>query len=224
VRELDARGVDTLIDGAHGPGMLPLDLQALGAAYYAGNCHKWLCAPKGVGFLHARADRRAGLRPLVISHGANATRRDRSRFRLEFDWTGTHDPTPQLCVPEAIRFLGGLRPGGWDRLRADNHALAVRARAALCDRLGIAPPCPEAMLGAMAALPLATGPAAGPPEGVPADDPLERELYDAHRIVVPVMRWHDPPLRIVRISAQAYNRPEQYQALAEALAARQGRN
>jgi len=218
VRELSARGVDTLIDGAHGPGMLPLRLDELGAAYYTGNCHKWLCAPKGAGFLHVRADRQAGLRPLVISHGANATRRDRSRFHLELDWTGTHDPTPYLCVPEAIRFLGGLLPGGWEALRARNRALAIEARTLLCEKLGIAPPCPEAMLGSMASVPLATGPAVAPPDGVPCEDPLERVLFDKHRIVVPVMRWHDPPARITRVSAQAYNRREQYEALAAALA------
>ena len=223
VRELNARGIDTLVDGAHGPGMLPLQLQALGAANYTGNCHKWLCAPKGAGFLYARPDRQVGLRPLVISHGANATRRDRSRFRLEFDWTGTQDPAPYLCVPVAIRVLGSLLPGGWNALRARNHALAVEGRRILCEALGIAPPCPEEMLGSMAALPLETGEAAAPADGVPVDDPLERALFDRYRIVVPVFRWPDPPARIVRISAQAYNRAEQYDRLARALRDELGR-
>ena len=216
VRELDRRGVDTLVDGAHAPGMLDLDLDGLGAAYFTGNCHKWLCAPKGAAFLHVRRDRRERVRPLVISHGANSPRRDRSRFHLEFDWVGTADPTAVLCVPEAIRFMGSLLPGGWTELRRSNRRLALHARDELCRALGAAPPCPDEMIGSMAALPLPPGPDEAPDSAL-YTDPLQAQLLDRWGIEAPVIPWPAPPARLIRISAQVYNRFEQYQLLAGAL-------
>jgi isopenicillin-N epimerase len=216
VQELDRRGVDTLVDGAHAPGMLELDLDGLGAAYFTGNCHKWLCAPKGAAFLHVRRDRCERVRPLVISHGANSPRRDRSRFHLEFDWVGTADPTAVLCVPEAIRFMGSLLPGGWTELRRSNRRLALQARDELCRALGAAPPCPDGMIGSMAAVPLP--PAAGQqPDAAPGADPLQVELLERWHLEVPVIPWPAPPDRLIRISAQVYNRSEEYRQLADAL-------
>ncbi|MGA9750880.1 MAG: aminotransferase class V-fold PLP-dependent enzyme [Acidobacteriota bacterium] len=216
VREMAARGVETLVDGAHGPGMLPLDLTSLGAAYYTGNCHKWLCAPKGAALLHVRRDLQPGVRPLVISHGANSPRADRSRFLLEFGWTGTHDPTPYLCVPEAIRFLGSLLPGGWPEVMARNRALALRGRRLLCGALRIAEPCPESMVGSMAAVPLpdAPGPRPQPPLFL---DPLQVALWERYCIEVPVIYWPAFPCRVLRLSVQLYNEPAHYERLAEAV-------
>jgi isopenicillin-N epimerase len=217
VPELAERGIDTLVDGAHAPGMVALDLDALGAAYYTANLHKWVCAPKGSAFLHVRRDRQAGVRPGTISHGLNAPTDERSRFRLEFDWQGTLDPTPWLAVPAAIDFIGGLVEGGWPAVMARNHELALYGRDALAgglggDDLG----SPATMIGAMAALPL---PSNGPLGGIEASgsspldtDPFQLVLYERFGIEVPIGAWPvpavqaaSPPIRSIRISAALHN-------------------
>jgi isopenicillin-N epimerase len=218
VRALSARGIDVLVDGAHAPGMLDVDVARLGSAYYTGNCHKWLCAPKGAGFLYVRPDRQQDVRPTAISHGANSTRRDRSRFLIEFDWTGTDDPSPMLCVPAALRFMESLLPAGWPALRAHNRALALEARARLCDALEIAAPCPEEMIGSLAAVPLPHGAGEAPSSPLYAD-PLQQTLLDGWKIEVPIAPWPAPPARLLRVSAQIYNAPSQYELLASALRA-----
>lgn len=216
VKEMTARGVETLVDGAHGPGQVALDLKALGAAFYTGNCHKWLCAPKGAAFLHVRKDFQPTVHPLVVSHGANSPRTDRSPFQLGFDWTGTDDLTPFLCVPECIHLLGALCEGGWAELMAANRELALRARDTLCAHLEIDPPCPDSMVGSMAAFPLPDGEegALNPPLYL---DPIQEALWNGFRIEVPVQSWPSPPRRVLRISAQIYNSAEQYEGLARAL-------
>lgn len=208
-----ARGVDVLVDGAHAPGMFPLDLEALGAAYYTGNCHKWLCAPKGAAFLHVRRDRQEGVRPLAISHGANDPRTDRSRFRLEFDWTGSADPTPYLCVPDCIEFLRDLGPGGLAGHYARIHALTLRGRDLLCAALEVPPPAPDAMLGALATVPLPDAEPLAPR----AADPLQVWLREAHSIEVPVVRF--PGGRAIRIATQAYVSEQELVSLVDALRA-----
>ncbi|HXJ77621.1 MAG TPA: aminotransferase class V-fold PLP-dependent enzyme [Candidatus Methylomirabilis sp.] len=215
VRELAGRGIDVLVDGAHAPGMLPLDLRALGAAYYAANCHKWLCAPKGSAFLWVRRDRQATVRPLTISHGASATRAGRSRFRLEFDWTGTADPTAWLTVPRAIDYVGSLMPGGWPAVMARNHALALEARRLLIAAAGTRAPCPDEMVGSLASIVLPDGPTSDIAWRRP--DPIQARLFESWGIEVPVMSWPAPPGRLIRISAQLYNRLDHYATLADAV-------
>jgi len=215
VPRLESLGVATLVDGAHAPGMVPLALDALGASFYTGNCHKWLCAPKGAAFLHVREDLRSSVRPTIVSHGASSSRTDRSRFLLEFDWTGTQDPTAVLCIPEAIRFLGGLLPGGWPELMDRNHGAALEGRRVLAQALGVALPCPDEMIGSLAALPLPDG--ASGARRASGVDPLQRALFDRYAIEVPVMPWPAPPRRLLRISAQVYLRPGAFEQLAGAL-------
>jgi isopenicillin-N epimerase len=220
VRALAAEGVDALVDGAHAPGMVPLDLERLGAAWYAGNCHKWLCAPKGAGFLYARPDRQEEIQPPVVSHGYNQPRLGYTRFQDAFDWQGTLDPTPWLCVGEAIGFLSGLLPGGLEGLTRRNRQLALAAARMLCGRLPLRTVCGEEVLGSMAAMRLPDVPAASLPADPAAPVPWPRlgnELLERFRIEVPVYYWPAPPQALLRVSAQAYNRFEQYERLADAL-------
>jgi isopenicillin-N epimerase len=215
VRDLAACGVDTLVDGAHAPGMVPLDLRALDAAYFVGHCHKWLCAPKGSAFIVVRPDRQQGLLPVVISHGANSTREDRSRFRLLFDWTGAVDPTGWLSVPVALAFLEQILPGGFSSVVEHNHALAMVAREQLAKALGAKVSVPEEMIGAMATVPL---PPPAPGRGVTGHgrlDPLQNSLYDAG-FEVSIVNWPGCG-RLLRISAQLYNEPAEYVRLADTL-------
>jgi isopenicillin-N epimerase len=207
VTELQGRGVDVLVDGAHAPGMVPVALSALGAAYYTGNCHKWLCTPKGAAFLHVRRDRQAHLHPTVISHGFEAG------FHAEFDWTGTFDPTPWLCIPEAIRFIGALLPGGWPQVMARNRALALQARAVLLDALAGVAACPETMIGSMAAMVLPD-----PPSGSPAARLNSGGLHDWLRERDVECYLHPLPVPLLRISAQLYNNLTEFQRLADLLA------
>jgi isopenicillin-N epimerase len=214
VRELEARGVDTLVDAAHAPGMVPMNLGAVGAAYTAANAHKWLCAPKGAAFLHVRRDRQHAVHPLTISHGYDLAARG-ANFRAEFDWAGTADPTPWLAISEAVRYLGALVPGGWPELMARNRALALRARDLLVASLGVAPPCPDSMIGSMASVPL-------PP--LDPDSPAARLDHEGlmkwsrdRGVESWFSPWPCPGGKVVRASAQLYNGEPDYHRLAALL-------
>ncbi len=217
IRRLEEFGVDTLIDGAHAPGAVPLDIEHPRPAYYTGNLHKWVCAPKGAGFLWARPDRQEALRPTVISHGENTRREGRNAFHDRFDWPGTLDPTAWLSVPAAIQFGASLFPGGWEELRDRNRATASAGRALIAGCLGVSLPAPNALLASMATLPLPE-----PLQKLPLTnarfDPIHTRLLDKHGIEVPIVHWGEPKRRWVRISAQAYNTTTHYRTLADALA------
>jgi isopenicillin-N epimerase len=222
---LRERGVETLVDGAHAPGMLALDLEALGAAYYTGNCHKWLCAPKGAAFLHVRRDLRDAIRPLSISHGANDPDPSRSRFRKEFDWTGTDDPTAFFSIPAAIDFLGGLLPGGWPALMAANREMAIDGREAVRSALAGAAldpgplAAPDAMTGSMATVPLPGRGRVPHDSRSPLDpDPIGAALWERWRIEVPVLPIPGGEGRLVRLSAAPYTHPSEHALLGTALA------
>ena len=235
VPALTEKGIDVLVDGAHGPGMMPVRLKEIGPAYYVGTAHKWICAPKGSAFLFVRRDRQALIKPLAIASGANDPRVDRSRFRLDFDWTGTMDASAWLTIPAAIDCLGEMLPGGWPALIAINHRLAVSARDMLAEALGTAVQAPNDMTGSMASLRLPGGP-------WPRDEATRRlEMIESalrgRRFEVPLIPWPSPWLvdsgdlpestafdLLVRISAHVYNYYGQYERLASILAGFAGVN
>jgi isopenicillin-N epimerase len=198
------RGVPVLVDGAHGPGMVDLDLTALGADWYSGNCHKWLSAPKGCAFLWARKDRQRDLHPAVISHGLG------KGFTQEFDWTGTRDPSAWLAVDAAIDFHERLGGGA---LRARNAALAREAAGLVARRLGTGIAAGPEFHAAMALVRL---PVVGAVTAERAQA-LRDRLLDEHRTDAPVHAvggafW-------LRLSAQAYNELDDFARLAEKAAA-----
>jgi isopenicillin-N epimerase len=210
-------GVLVLVDGAHTAGMLPLDLKRLDADFYTGNCHKWLCSPKGSAFLYVKEKWVDTIRPVAISHGANSPRKDRSRYLLEFGWTGTFDPTAYLSVPRSIDYLGSLVQGGWEMIMHRNRALAIAARNLICNYLEIEPAAPDGLIGSMAAFKIWDSPAKEPPKIGLYSDVLQNIILERYKIEVPVFPWEDFPHQTLRISAQLYNNIEQYEILAKAL-------
>jgi isopenicillin-N epimerase len=205
-RRARAAGIMTVIDGAHAPGQIDLNLDELGADFYGGNCHKWLCAPKGSGFLFARPEHQDSLDPLIISWGYEADVPGPSRFLDHLERTGTQDPAAYLTVPAAIAFQ---REHDWPRVRAACHLLARDAReriAALTGLPQIAPDSAEWWVQ-MCTCPLP------PIDGAR----LKERLWDDYQVEIPASSRNGRAS--VRVSIQAYNRPEDVDRLLEALTA-----
>ena len=192
-------GIRTVIDGAHVPGHFPLDLGALDPDYYAGNCHKWLCAPKGAGFLYVRRELQRDTQALMVSWGYEG---DDPSFVSRHEKQGTRDPSAYLSVPAAIEWQ---REHDWDAVRDRCHQLARRAR----NELGLEPLTPdsEEFFGQMVTLRL--------PDDAPPD--LKERLYDDYRIEIPVSERGDD--RFIRASFQGYNDDADLERLRDALAA-----
>jgi isopenicillin-N epimerase len=203
IHRCHAAQVPVLVDGAHGAGQVPLDLRQLDADWYVGTCHKWLCAPKGCGFLYARADRRADLHPVTISHGYG------QGFTAEFDWTGTVDPSAYLSLPAAIAFFERL---GGAALMARNRHLAAEAAALVAGTLGTEVGALPTMAGSMGLVRLPIRREATRSEAVRIRQALQAAGTDAPVHPINSSLW-------LRLSAYAYNEIEDYERLAKLLPA-----
>ena len=199
-------GILTVIDAAHSPGQIPVDLQALGADIVFGNCHKWMLAPKGSAFLFVKREIQHLVEPLIVSWGYHPTPEiaTGSRFLDLLQWTGTRDPAAALAVPAAIQFM---REQDWDQVRLECHGLLRAAIERICSLTGLDPlyPLDSGFYSQMGIAPL------------PACDPavLKQRLYDEYRIEIPVTQWQDK--QFVRISVQGYNDQKDVDALIQAL-------
>lgn len=202
----EKRGIDVLVDGAHAPGMVALDIETLGAAYYAGNLHKWVCAPSGAGFLWVRPDKQRGVHPLTISHFLDEA------FAREFEWQGTRDITPWLCVKDAIAYF---KRYGWERVMRHNHEMATWVQWMLTQRWSVEPSTPVdgSMVGSMVTVRLPNQETIIRRYGMP--EKLQARLYDEYGIEVPVIPWREQWW--VRPCCQVYNTAEQYERLGDAV-------
>ena len=211
IAEAKARGIWTVIDGAHTPGHIPLDLKALDADFYAGNCHKWMMAPKGSAFLYVRKELQSLINPLVISHGwtEDAARPGvkgvfgNTPFIDGLEMQGTRDPSAWLTVPDAIKFG---REHNWKKV-AEQCRILVQDTAVRVAKLTDLPALstPEFCAPQMVAMP------------VPKCDPIELKkfLLEQYAIEIPVFNWQERT--IVRVSAQGYNTQKHMDQLVEAL-------
>lgn len=246
VAELEGRGVRVIIDGAHAPGHVDLDIESLSPSYYAANLHKWVCSPKGSAILWVHPEQRARCRPMILSNLANKPIEGRPHLHTEFDYVGTNDPTSVLAVPAAIRIMAAIATGqpprrysaeafnldptslddAWRDIRKRNHELALQGQRTVSEALDTEPPAPASMTGCIALIELPSAEADAwerlAQRPTKHADPLQDRLIAEWGIQVPVLHpiageSGGVPRRFVRISAQLYNNPSQYAYLAEAL-------
>ncbi len=220
IAALRERGIDTLIDGAHAPGMLPLNIENLGATYYVGNCHKWICSPKGSAIMYVCPDKQNEISPLQISHFHDLAIDSPEHWSNQFVMTGTMDYSPYFCVSTAIDFFEKTVENGWDGVRAYNNNLALTARKLLADVLGTPLPAPENMIGNLANI-LINPAIAQPSYGYNYSEGLQDCLFHEYGIEVPIFYIKNAETgkiaQYVRITCQLYNALPQYEYLADAL-------
>lgn len=211
------RGIDILVDGAHAPGQIAIDLHALSPTYYAASCHKWLGASKGTGFLYADPERQKRIKPVAMSCRTHLSRPERKAFLCDFDYVGTEDPTGNLVLPVAIAHLSAQHPGGLAGLQRRNHDTVMAGTRLVADAAGVEQPVPECMTASMMSLCLPV-PATGVPKGRLFDDALWDALLLDHNIQAPCWGLAGVHPRLMRVSCQWHNTMADFERLAGAIA------
>ncbi|MBC7862329.1 MAG: aminotransferase class V-fold PLP-dependent enzyme [Bacteroidia bacterium] len=216
VKELQAKGIEVLVDGAHAPAHVELNLEKLGAEYFVGNCHKWICSPKGSALLYVRPDKQKSISPLQFSHYFDAPVAADKNWQGQFFWPGTDDYTAYCCVGDAIDFFENNFEGGWKEIRKQNRDLCLKARKMLAEKMQTELPAPEEMIGNLSNILLRDTEL--PPYGFNYISPLQEQLFTHYKIEVPVFTFNrEQPRQWARIAVQLYNSFEQYEYLGDAL-------
>lgn len=211
-----ARGIDILIDGAHAPGQITVDLHALRPTYYAASCHKWLGASKGTGFLYADPERQKRIKPVAMSCRTHLSRPERKAFLCDFDYVGTEDPTGNLVLPVAIAHLSAQHPDGLAGLQRRNHDTVMTGARLVTNAVGVEQPVPESMTASMVSVCLPV-PKTGVPKGRLFDDALWDALVLDHRIQAPCWGLAGVHPRLMRVSCQWHNTMADFEKLAAAI-------
>ncbi len=222
ISKLAEKNITILVDGAHAPGMLPIDIEKLNADYYVGNAHKWICSPKGSAVLFVRPDRQNEVAPLQISHYHDRNIGTKNNWSDQFTMTGTIDYSPYRCVPTAIDFFENNFENGWQGVREYNRSLALVARNLLAEMLETSLPAPDNMIGNIANV-LVNADVTPPAYGYNYSEGLQDKLYNDFGIEVPIFYLKNHRTgkteQYVRIACQLYNSLEQYRELGEAIIA-----
>ena len=199
-----AKGLFTIVDGAHVPGHIPLNIEELQPDVYTGACHKWMCAPKGCSFLYVKKEWQHLFDPLLISWGYGSIKRSDSQFLDYHQLQGTRDYSAFLSVPKTIQFLN---ENDWPALAENCRQLAHSNYIRFCSLLNTRPLCPvtDEFLGQMCSIPISTS----------QPEKLQRLLFEKYKIEVPVM-WQGNSL-LIRYSIQAFNNQEDLDKLYNAL-------
>ena len=217
VRQFEEEGIEVLVDGAHAPGFLDLHLDELAASYYVGNCHKWICSPKGSALLYVRPDKQNKIMPLQFSHIYDKSVEENARWSASFFWPGTDDFTAYLSIPFAIDFMGNLM-GSWSELQAYNRQLCLAARQLIADKLDTELPAPAYMIGNLSNILIGPTRQAYTGPFFNYINNIQEKLFVEYKIEVPIFTLpFSASANWVRIAVQAYNTIEQYEYLGTAL-------
>lgn len=210
----EKKGIDVLVDGAHAPGMIPLQIKKLGVTDYTGNCHKWICAPKGSAFLYVKPEKQDGLTPRIISNHFRKGASANERFHNSFDWQGTMDYISYICIGRTIEFIERSIEGGWSEVMKRNHKLVIKGRAIICEKMGIKEWAPDELTGSITTLKLNSKAVIDEKTGL---DVIQLELFDRFGIEALITTIYPTDNRILRLSAALYNCEDDYVKLGDAL-------